>query len=246
MPNAFVRKLRRFADLDAGAVAGLVRLAEKPERHHRGGDLICEGERPVALQLLLSGWACRYKSLADGRRQIVGLLLPGDLCNLHVTLLQSLDHSIGLLTDADVVAIDPDQIMALGAKVEKALDCSVLADEAILREWLTTIGQRDACARVGHLICEIRYRLKAIGQVDERQAFDFPLTQEDLGDTIGLTPVHVNRMMKRLRDEGLVETGRRRLRLPDPARLAALSGFDPAYLHLDERQARAEGSASSR
>jgi CRP-like cAMP-binding protein len=234
MPNAFVRKLRRFAQLGDDEVAALVRIAAHPVRHPRGIDLVREGERPEAMQLLLHGWACRYKIFATGKRQIVGFLLPGDACDVHVTLLDVMDHSIGLLTDADVVAIPAAEsawLMERFARIETALTCSTLVDEAILREWLVSMGQRDAYARVGHLLCELWFRLKAIGQVDERQRFDFPLTQEQIADALGLTPVHVNRMLRRLKEDGLIALDHRRLALLDASRLIAVSGFDPSYLH---------------
>jgi CRP-like cAMP-binding protein len=236
MPNAFVRKLRRFTPLGDQEVAALVRLLANPVRRPRGTDLVREGERPNATQVLLHGWACRYKILSGGRRQIVGFLLPGDACDLHVTLLGVMDHSIGLLTDADVVAIpaaQSAQLIERYKRIETALWCSTLVDEAILREWLTNMGQRDSHARVAHLLCELWFRLKAIGQVDERQQFDFPLTQEQLGDALGLTPVHVNRMLKRLREEGLIAIEQRRMTLLDPPRLFSVCGFDPSYLHQE-------------
>ena len=234
MPNAFVRKLRRFAELDDADVAALVRLVSHPVERDRGSDLIHEGERPVAMQVLLQGWACRYKALPDGARQIVGLLLPGDACNPHVTLLETMDHSIGIVSDARVAAIAPQDIEKMLARheaVTTALRCASLVDESILREWLTNASRRDAHARIGHLICELWYRLNAIGQVDEHNEFDFPLTQEQVGDALGLTPVHVNRMVKRLREDGLIDIRSRRLSVLKPAKLATISDFDPAYLH---------------
>lgn len=237
MPNAFVRKLRRFAALDDDDVAALVKLVSGPVHFPSGLDLVREGERPEATQLLLHGWACRYKTLSSGNRQIVGFLLPGDTCDLHVTLLHVMDHSICLLTDAHVVAVPTDELellMERHAKIAAALHCSTLVDEATLREWLANLGRRDAYARVGHLICELWFRLKAVGQVDERHAFEFPLTQEQVGDATGLTPVHVNRMLRRLREDRLIAIERRRLTVRDPRRLSAASGFDPTYLHQDQ------------
>jgi CRP-like cAMP-binding protein len=243
MPNAFVRKLRRFTPLGDEEVAALVRLVANPARHPRGTDLVREGERPEATQLLLRGWACRYKILSNGKRQIVGFLVPGDSCDVHVTLLDVMDHSIELLTDADVVAIPAGKskrLMERFKRIETALWCSTLVDEAILREWLANMGQRDGHARVAHLLCELWFRLKAIGQVDEREEFDFPLTQEQIGDALGLTPVHVNRMLKRLKEERLIALEQRRLRLLDPPRLFAFCGFDPSYLHPGQGRPVAE------
>ena len=249
MPNAFVRKLRRFADLEQGDVAALVHLVAQPIPRPAGIDLVQQGDRPVAMQLLLEGWACRYKELANGTRQIVGFLLPGDSCDLHVTLLEERDHGIRLITDAQAVAIPArtlDSLLARHPNIEAALWRSTLADEAILREWLINMGRRDAHARVGHLICEIWHRLKAIGQVDERNGFAFPLVQEQIGDAVGLTSVHVNRMFRRLREEGLVVVRNRHLTVMDPARLIAVSEFDPAYLHDRSESAKRTGSRSTR
>ena len=241
MPNAFVRKLRRFAELSDEEVTLLVEMVSTWAERPGGTDLVREGDRPQATRLLLSGWACRYKMLPAGNRQIVGFLLPGDTCDLHVTLLDVMDHGIALVADSRVVALTTEALesaMRRHQGIATALHCSTLVDEAILREWLTSAGRRDAYARVGHLICELWHRLKAIGQVDEREQFHFPLTQEQLADALGLTGVHVNRMLRKLREDRLVTLGERRLRLLDPERLAAVSGFDPTYLHQGkEKQA---------
>lgn len=200
----------------------------------RGRDLARQGDRPIAVQLLLSGWAYRYKVLKDGSRQIVAYLLPGDICDLHGTMLGELDHSIGLLTDADVVSVPAEEmreVMERHRRIERALWRASLADEATLREWLANIGQRDAFGRTGHHLCELWHKMKSIDLVDDSEEFDLPMTQEELGDSLGLTSVHVNRTIKRLREEGLIALKQRRLTVLDPRRLAAITGFDPAYLY---------------
>lgn len=235
MGNAFTRKLSRFADFSDDEFAALESVSANPEHRARGGDLIRQGERPDAVQLLLDGWAFRYKVLKNGRRQILGYLLPGDICDVHITLLNEMDHSIGLLTDAEVVTIPAQQLQELmerHRRIELALWCSVLVDEAILREWLTNVGQRDSFGRVGHHLCELWHRMNSVGLVNENEQFDLPLTQEELGDSLGLTSVHVNRTLKRLREDGLIELTNRRLTVLDPMRLAEVTGFDSAYLHL--------------
>ena len=233
MPNAFARKLRLFARLGDEETAALVRICSDPESRPRKQDLIREGDRPDDVRFLLSGWACRYKMLDDGKRQIVGYLLPGDVCDLHVTLLSQMDHSIGLLSNAVVATVPAETLHALMESfrpVERALWCSTLADEAILREWLVTIGRRDAFRGVGHRLCELHHRLRAVGLVDRDGRFEMPLSQEDLADSLGLSSVHVNRVLARLRELGLVQVDRRRATLPNPDRLAATVGFDPSYL----------------
>ena len=245
MPNAFARKLRRFADLTAGEIAGIVSISSQAESWRRGHDLVRQGERPENVRILLSGWACRYKVLDDGRRQICGLLIPGDMCDLHVSLLNHMDHNVGLLSRARVATVPAADVHALMDRhrpVERALWCASLADEAILREWLVSAGRRDAFARVAHRLCEIRTRLSEVGLVDRNGEFDLPLSQEELADSLGLSAVHVNRTLTRLRGEGLIEHKRRRMRLLHPDRLADLSGFDPAYLHPCERPAEQRSS----
>lgn len=186
------------------------------------------------VNLLLDGWAYRYKVLKDGQRQIVGYLLPGDICGLHVVLLNELEHSVGLLTDAQVVEIPTDKMYAVidqNRRIERALWCSTLVDQAILREWVTNIGQREAFSRIGHHFCELWHRMRAIGLVSDHE-FHMPVTQEVLGDTLGLTAVHVNRTLKRLREEGLMSIHNKRLTVLNPQKLTKLTGFDPSYLHL--------------
>ena len=240
MTNAFIRKLSRFVDFSDEEVAALERLSANPEPRQRGSDLVRQGERAAVANLLLRGWAYRYKVLKDGQRQIVGYLLPGDICDLHVALLNEMDHSVGLLTDAQVVQIPADQIhaaMERNRRIERALWCTTLVDEAILREWLTNIGQRDAFSRIGHHFCELWHRMRAIGLVSDHE-FEMPLTQEVLGDTLGLTSVHVNRTLKRLREEGLMSIHNKRFTVLNPQELTKLTGFDPSYLHLGKALAQ--------
>lgn len=238
MTNAFTRKLSRFGELTDEEVSVLESLSANPENRPRGRDLIRQGASADAVQLLLEGWAYRYKVLKNGRRQILGYLLPGDICDLHVTLLSEMDHSVGLLTEAQVVTVPSQQlqeVMQRYPQVERALWCAVLIDEAILREWLTNLGQRDAFSRVGHHLCELWHRMRNVGLVNEDKQFDLPVTQEELGDALGLTPVHINRTLKRLREDGLVAIRQKRLTVLDATRLTQATGFDPAYLHLGQR-----------
>ena len=200
-------------------------------------DIISEGDRPTHVIIMLEGWACRYKVLANGNRQIMAFLLPGDLCDPHIFILDRMDHSIGLLTDAKLAFIPKETIIGLTDRcpqIARGFWWSTLVDEAILRHWLLNLGQREAYDRIAHLFCELWDRLAQVG-LRSGNLIEVPLTQEQLGDTMGLTSIHINRMIKRMRDEELIEVQNKRLRILDIERLREVAGYDPLYLHLKRR-----------
>ena len=234
MTNPLVRKLNGFAELAQADVERLDGLCVNASSRAAGETLINEGDRPSDVFLLLEGWAYRYKLAEDGRRQIVAFMIPGDLCDIHNFVLKRMDHSIALLSNARVAAIPTGRIIALieeSPAINRALWWATLVDEAILREWLLSAGQRDAYQRVAHLFCEMWVRMRHVGLAEEK-SFHLPLTQEELGDTMGLTPVHVNRTLQRMRNEGLIAIGSRQLAIHDVDALKQIAGFDPGYLHL--------------
>lgn len=233
--NPLARKLGQFAELSESDIGVIERLTANPRTYRAGQDLIREGDRPDFVFLLIEGWAYRYKILPAGSRQILAYLLPGDFCDIHIFVLKSMDHSIALLNNAKVVAVPAQDMLDLMTDhpdIERALCWATLVDEAVLREWLTSMGQRDAFPRIAHLLVELWLRMRAIGLAQD-DCFSLPLTQTDLGDALGLTPVHVNRTLQRLRADGLITLERKRLTIHEPERLMALSGFEPNYLHLD-------------
>ena len=237
MINPLARKLSSFVDLSPDDCRHLDDLCTDTRTWGAGGTLIREGERPEVVFLLLDGWACRYKLLPDGSRQIMAYLIPGDLCDIHIFILKAMDHSIGLLSEANVAAISKaamQRTLEERPAIARALFWSTLVDEATLREWLVNMGQRDAYARLAHLFCEMWLRMKQIG-LTHGNSFTLPVTQEELGDTMGLTSVHVNRVLQRLRAEGLLSLARGQMTLHDIDRLREIAGFDPNYLHLDRR-----------
>jgi CRP-like cAMP-binding protein len=197
-------------------------------------DLVSEGDPPKHVHLMLQGWAARYKALPDGKRQIVGLFVPGDFCDLNVYILKQMDHSIGAITRLKVAMITPEEMDGLTTsypRVTQALLWHELVSAATQREWLLNVGQRTAYQRLGHLFVELYLRLRTVGMTHHNSC-DFPLTQNDLADATGLTPVHVNRMLQDLRRDGLIELERKQLRIPDLERLMDVSMFNPNYLHL--------------
>ena len=198
-------------------------------------DVISEGDKPRFVHLVLDGWACRYKQLPDGKRQIVSLFVPGDFCDVNIYILRQMDHSIGAITRLKVAMIGPDEMNALTAerpRITQALWWHELVTTAIQREWTLNIGQRSAYERLGHLLVELYLRLKTVGKARDG-ACDFPLTQNDLADATGLTAVHVNRTLQELRRDRLIELERKQLRVLDLERLMDVSMFNPNYLHLD-------------
>lgn len=234
--DAVCDKLTRFVTLNDEEQQAVRQLSRNVRRLPRGTNLICEGDKPVSVFLLLEGWAFRYKGLADGSRQIMAYLLPGDFCDVRIFLFEEMDHSIGLLSDALVASIPAAEILDVMdrfPRIDRAMMWATLVDEATLREWLLNVGQRNAVQRIAHLFCELCVRLRVIHMVDETGTYVLPLTQTELADTTGMTTVHVNRSLQRLRQDGLIVTRHGKLTVPDFDSLAEIADFNPTYLHTD-------------
>lgn len=234
MPNPMVMKLEYGAQLSDHDRARLGEISQATENVGARQDLVAAGETPRFVNVILDGFAYRYKSLADGRRAIVAHLLPGDFCDLHATILGRMDHSITTVSPCTIVRIPHDtviEVAELYPHIRCALWWATLVDESILREWLVNLGGRPSDQRLAHLLCELYWRLRAVGFV-KAGGFKLPLTQEELGETLGITGVHVNRVMQKLREDGLIRRHNRQLSVPDIARLEKFAGFDPTYLHL--------------
>jgi len=233
MSNPFLRKMAFGTDLTTEDLALLAEVSSYARPIAAKTDLISEGEQPTNVHLVMSGYACRYKTLPDGRRQIMAIFVPGDVCDLHVQILGEMDHSIGTLSDAAVVDISPVKIDELIAnpRINRGLWWMTLVDEGTLREWLVSMGQRGATEQMAHIFCELHLRLQSVG-LAAGDSFDIPGTQEDLADLMGVTPVHVSRTLATLRQSDLLRIDRGRLTILDVARLRALGGFNPNYLHL--------------
>lgn len=237
MDNVLFEKLARFVDLSAADKHILDSIVEGRRIVPPGRDIIADGDNPDRVHLILDGFACRYRIMPDGQRTITAYLIPGDICDLHVFLLNAMDHSVGTLSECRVAEISRASLAHISKNhpnVWTALLIASLVDQAVLREWLTNIGRRNAAKRIAHLLSELLVRLEVVGRV-AGGAFDLPITQSDLADTAGLSSVHVNRSLKILRDEGLVTLHRNRLMIHDVEGLKAFAEFDPRYLHLLER-----------
>lgn len=243
--RAVASKLEAFTKLSADDKAALAQASRNLRFVDARRDLVSEGDKPRFVHLVLEGWACRYKQLPDGKRQIVGLFVPGDFCDLNVYILKYMDHSIGAITRLKVAMISPDEMVALTAerpRVTQALWWHELVAAAVQREWTLNVGQRSAYERLAHLLIELYIRLQVVGRADNGRC-DFPLTQNDLADATGLTAVHVNRTLQELRRDGLIELDRKQLQILDLERLMDVAMFNPNYLHLDHEGRHLDANA---
>ncbi|MFC4594322.1 Crp/Fnr family transcriptional regulator [Sphingobium tyrosinilyticum] len=239
MENRFIDKLHGFGPLSDEDVAALKAATSKPRNVAGRRDLIREGDRPGPVFVVLEGWACRYKILPNGTRQVLAFLMPGDACDLHIGLLAEMDHSIQTITPALVATIDRtemDELMDRRPGIAKAMYVAQLVDEGTMRAWITSMGRRTSIERVAHLMCELYLRARNIGLTDEPE-LALPLSQLLLADSLGMTPVHLNRVLKELRVSGAMILQRGSLLVADPGKLVQIAGFDENYLHRRLRRA---------
>lgn len=205
-------------------------------------DIVSEGDPPRVIHVIRKGWACRYKMLEDGRRQIIGFFLPGDICDLNIFVLKRMDHSIRALTPVQYVPLSASEFEKLTVghpRVQQALLWETLVNAAIQREWTVNLGQRSALERLAHLLCELHIRLQLVGMVEDGVC-EFPVTQPVLADALGLTSVHISRMLKTLRSRNLIQLRDHQLEIINFDELCRIAMFDSNYLHLERKEAIAE------
>lgn len=227
-------KLGRFCTLTSEERLALAGLPGAERAFGPREEMVAQHRPTDGLQLLVEGFACRFRLLPDGRRQILGFLLPGDICDLSTLVLGHPDHAVSAL---GVVRTSVLPAAALAAALERhprlarAFWWLTAVDAAITREWLVNVGYRSAHERVAHLLCEVYWRLESVGLAHDNQC-RFPLTQTELGDAVALSAVHINRTLMNMRRTGLARMQGGMLELLDRHALQAAGGFDPAYLHL--------------
>ena len=235
-----VRKLDywgEFEEADRRAILALPHRLKWLERH---GYIVREREKTSHSCLMLSGFAIRHKIVAGGARQIVAVHMKGDMVDLQNSFLGIADHSVQVITESEVAFIPRQAIKQLAferPRVGMAMWFDTLVDGSIFREWIANVGRRDARTRMAHLLCELSLRMKVAGLGGETE-YDMPMTQEQLADATALTPVHVNRTLKALEADGLIERRTTRsVTIGDWKKLAAAGDFDSNYLHLSEGDA---------
>lgn len=230
-----VRKLEIHTPLQPDDRDLLLSLPHTLRTYDASAYLVREGETPEHCAVLLSGFAFRQKLTGQGMRQIVSIHIPGDAPDFQHLFLDIADHNVQTLTRADVATIPRTALRKLAlahSAIGNAIFVSTLVEGSISREWVLNVGRRDARSRLAHLLCEFAVRLDVIGLSGD-QGYELPMSQEQLGDALGLTAVHVNRTIKSLQADGLITRNRRRISFPRWDALRDLADFSTRYLHLE-------------
>jgi CRP-like cAMP-binding protein len=236
-----MEQFTRFSDEERRELNGLV--SRRHHEHAIGTDIVRDGDHSPDCHVVLSGLACRYKILPDGERQIMAFLVPGDLCDAEIFILKTMDHSVGALSPTTTALVPGDTISEMvhrSGALSSAMWWGTLTDLAVLRERIVDHGRRDAHERVAHLLYELLVRYRMVGLARDN-AIEFPMTQVDLADATGMTPVHVNRMLQKLRQDGLISLSGKMLTVLDTDGLKEVAGFNANYLHLDRAHDNRDG-----
>lgn len=243
--NPVAAKLSTFVELSAEEVNAIAAVMANTVVVPSRTLLATQGDEPKELYFLLEGMMVRHKELVDGSRQILSILLPGDACDIGVTLLDQRDHSITAAGPCRIARVSDSSIEWLSTsypRIRAAFRWATLSEEAITREWLVNVGQRDAVARTAHFLCELFHRNLAIGQV-HNQSIVLPLTQHEIADVLGISSVHMNRVLQELRASDLFTLYAGRLTIHSLQALEDRASFDPSYLHLAAHFDRSGGTA---
>jgi CRP-like cAMP-binding protein len=202
-----------------------------------GEDLVLKGSRPKQCTVLVSGWACRYDTLPDGRRQILGLHISGDFVDLHSFPLKVMDHGVAAISDCTLATLPHATIRSItetDPHLSRLLWLSTLVDTAMLRQWLLSSGQRSALEHAAHLLCELFTRLRIVGLAAPGENFELPLSHADFAAALGVSTVHVSRTLSELRTRNLFQWRARQAQILDWEGLQRVAKFDPAYLMLTD------------
>lgn len=236
MLNPWTMKMEQFtafSDMEKKRLDDLI--TGKQDQHAAKEDIIADGAHADHCHVVLSGLACRYKMLADGNRQITAFLIPGDLCDAEIFILKEMDHAVAAITPTTTAVIGSEimkNLLRETTSLGEALWWGTMTDLGVLRERIVDHGRRTAYVRIAHLLYEMLVRYRMVGMTSDI-SFDFPITQNDLADATGMTLVHANRMLQKLRKNGLIETSGAGISAPNPSELKSVAQFNGAYLHLD-------------
>jgi len=233
MIDQLIRRMRQGGALSAAAVTAVQTAMDRRVRLFGAReDVFRPGDIPETVCLVTAGIACRYRLLSGGQRQITGFLLPGDLFALRSALGIPYDDSIRSVTMLEMMQLERSCLASCSEStsgIGEVLQRAMALQLAISREWVLNLGQRSAMERIAHLFCELFRRLQAVGLTIENRCL-LPLTQVDIADAVGLTPVHVNRMVMSMTRSGWLTFQRSVLEIRDMSRVAEVGSFDPSYL----------------
>jgi CRP-like cAMP-binding protein len=238
-----VRKLQLWQPLGGDDVEAVLALPHTVRALAAGQYIVWDGDKPQHTCLLLDGFAYRHKVAGNGNRQILSIHMKGDIVDLQNSLLGIADHNVQMLTSGQVALIPVEAMRTLTfdhAHVGMAMWYETLVEGSIFREWIVNVGQRNAKTRIAHLLCEFAMRLE-FAELGKQSSYELPITQEQLGEAVSLTSVHVNRMLMQLEEDGLISRTKRVITIHDWPKLAKTADFEPRYLHL-----QSGGSAAAR
>ena len=228
-----IRRLRVNSDISDDDASALRALPSVIREFAEGTVFVHEGQRPTQCCVIMSGFAFRSKVTDEGRRQILSFHPAGDMPDLHSLLLERMDHDLTTLSAARLAFIEHrhiNKLIEVRPSIGRALWRETLVDGAIFRQQIVNFGTRSASARLAHLVAELRQRLGAVGLAADDE-FEFPITQSELAEALGISSVHVNRVIQSFRADGVLDIARSRVRLKDIERLANIGGFNELYLH---------------
>lgn len=235
MISVHLKKLKQRIELSTEEERAICSAVAETRRAPKDLVLIRSGEELNSSTILLDGWMARGKDLAGGERQVTELHVAGDFADLHGFTLKRLDHDVMTLSDCVIGVVPHERLQRITEKYPRLARIywfSSNIDAAITRELTLSLGQRSAISRMAHLFCELHMRLDIVGKA-RPDGFEFPLTQRELSECLGLTVVHVNRTLQELRRRNLLELENRQLTILDPRGLKGLAQFDPSYLYLE-------------
>ena len=234
--DAVVRKLRQFIKTEETDGPALARLCAHRRDVAAHSDIIEEGQRATAFYIVHDGWTCSYRNLENGQRQVTAFFLPGDICHLDFLVLDRMDHSLGAICSTVLSEVKEKAFRNFASNhphLERAFRWEAAVTAAIQREWTANLAQRGAMERTAHLLCELFLRMDRVG-LTEGNSCEIPLTQTDIADALGMTPIHVNRMLQQMRGQGLIALKNHILTIVELETLQKVGGFDAGYLHLEE------------
>lgn len=233
MPTALLRRLRATAGIEEDDIQAIRALPVSVRTYRANQPIVRDGERPRECCLIVEGFCIRSKTIASGQRQILSIHIPGEIPDLQSLHLHVMDHDLITLTECTLGFIGHGALRDITRRrpnIVEILWRDTLVDAAMFREWIVNVGQRPALNRLAHIIIELRERLRVIGRLEGKE-FEMPLTQEQIGEAMGITAVHANRIIKQLREDNVADLCRGRVTVLDEAKLQTLADFDDCYLH---------------